>query len=270
MMQAQNAEMSGSEFSTFAESSMDWKAVASVLQSIAEDATFDVDADGIRSRAMDPSHVALVEVSLSPRSFEKLDCPKPTRFTVHMEDFSKIVKRSDSKESFEISRSGKEQGLQIKIGSGHYRKEFELHLVETDLKSPPLPKLAFTTRFKMDLHSFCQILTDVSTLSSYLTVVVRSDRIVLSGKGDSGNVEVTLGKDQSGLLQEIEILGEREETKALYNLEYLLKLVKAVSPFSDLIAFEYANKMPLKIEFLIGKRPGMGKIQYYLAPKIID
>ena len=240
------------------------------MQSIADDATFDLDADGIRSRSIDPSHVALVEVSLPPRSFEKFDCLRPTRFTLHLEDFSKIVKRSDSKESFEISRSGNERGLHIKIGNGHYRKEFELHLMETDPKSAPLPKLAFTTRFKMDLHSFYQILTDVSTLSNYLTVVVRSDRVVLSGKGDSGNVEVTLGKNQSGLLEEIEILGEREETKALYNLEYLLKLVKAVAPYSDLITFEYANKMPLKTEFLIGKRPGMGKIQYYLAPKIID
>ena len=47
-------------------------------------------------------------------------------------------------------------------------------------------------------------------------------------------MEVTLGKNQSGLLQEIEILGEREETKALYNLEYLFKLVKSVTPYSDI------------------------------------
>ncbi len=270
MMRAQNAEMSQSEFSVYAESSMDWRAATSVLQSIAEDVTFDIDADGIRSRAMDPSHVALVEVSLSSRSFEKYDCLRPSRFTVHMEDFSKIVKRADSKESFEITRSSNQSSLQIKIGMGHYRKEFELHLLETDPKSSPLPKLSFTTRFKMDLYSFYQILTDVSTLSNYLTVVVRSDQVVLSGKGDSGKVEVVLGKNQSGLLQEIEILGERQETRALYNMEYLLKVVKSVTPYSDMITFEYASKMPLKMEFLIGKQPGMGKIQYYLAPKIID
>jgi proliferating cell nuclear antigen len=270
MMQAQDVEMSESGFSIFGESSMDWRAASAVLQSISEDVTFDVDADGIRSRAMDPSHVALVEVSLSPKCFEKYACLRPARFSVHMEDFSKIVKRADSKESFQVSRTDGASALSIRIGTGHYRKEFELHLLETDPKSSPLPKLAFTTRFKMDLYSFYQILNDVSTLSNYLTVVVRSDQVVLSGKGDSGKVEVTIGKNQSGLLQEIEILGEREETRALYNLEYLLKLVKSVTPYSDMITFEYANKMPLKMEFLIGKQPGVGKIQYYLAPKIIN
>jgi proliferating cell nuclear antigen len=270
MMQAQNAEIAETEFTCFARSSYEWKAVTAALQSIAEDVSFEVDADGVRSRAMDPSHVALLEISISSKAFEKFVCSRPTRFTTHLEDFSKIVKRADSKESIEISRTNSNGALAMKIGSGHYRKEFELHLLESDVKSSPLPKLSFTTRFKMDLSSFYQILMDVSTLSTYLTVIVRPDRVILSGKGDSGNVEVTLGKNQSGLLQEIEILGERDETKALYNLEYLLKLVKSVTPYSDIITFEYATKMPLKMEFAVGNREGNGKIQYFLAPKIVD
>jgi hypothetical protein len=113
-------------------------------------------------------------------------------------------------------------------------------------------------------------LIDVSTLSSYLTVTVRSDCVILSGKGDSGKVEVSIGKNAGGLLQEIEILGEQEETKALYNLEYMLRLVKSIAAYSDIVIFEYANKMPLKMEFAIGSRPGVGKVQYYLAPKITE
>ncbi|MDA4111902.1 MAG: proliferating cell nuclear antigen (pcna) [Thaumarchaeota archaeon] len=269
MMQAQNAELAREDFVVFSRSPSEWKAVTLAMQSIAEDVTFEVDADGIRSRAMDPSHVALLDISLTSKSFERYTCSKPTKFTLHLEDFLKIVKRADQKDTFEISRS-EGRGLSIRMGSGSYKKEFELHLIENHLKSSPLPRLNFTTRFKLDLNSFQQILMDVSTLSSYLNVVVRSDSVTLSGKGDSGKVEIVLGKNSSGLLQEVELLGDLNETKALYNMEYMLKLVKAVAPYSDLVTFEYANKMPLKLEFNIGENQGIGKIQYYLAPKITD
>ncbi len=133
MMQTQNEYSQDSEFSILTSTPAVWKMIASSIQTLSEDATFDVDADGLRTRAMDPSHVALLDVKFPATSFEKFHCVKPTRFTVHIEDFSKIVKRSEPKESFEASES-KSKSLSIKIGSGHYRKEFELHLLDDELK----------------------------------------------------------------------------------------------------------------------------------------
>ena len=41
----------------------EWKAVTASIQTLVEEATFDVSNDGISFRAMDPSHVALVDFS---------------------------------------------------------------------------------------------------------------------------------------------------------------------------------------------------------------
>jgi hypothetical protein len=53
-MQAQNAEIfPSSELAIFSSALGIWKSVTSVLQTLSEDSTFDVDADGLRTRAMD-------------------------------------------------------------------------------------------------------------------------------------------------------------------------------------------------------------------------
>jgi proliferating cell nuclear antigen len=272
MMLAQENQVSedAEEFSVFTITPAFWKMVTSALQTLCEDSTFDLDADGLRTRAMDQSHVALLDVKFPRSSFDKFHCSKPSRFTVHLDDFSKIVKRSDLRENFQISK-GQNRNLSIKIGSGHYRKEFELHLIEDELKSSPLPKLAFTTRFTMDVQSFFQILSDISVISSHLSVSVsKSGSLNLSGKGDSGNVEIALGKTESTLLHEVIVESEAPETKAVYNLEYLLKIVKAVSSFSDFVRFEFSSKMPLRIEFSSSQSKSSSSIQFYLAPKMID
>lgn len=269
MMQAEKEFSQESEFSVLSSTPAVWRMIAAAVQTLAEDSTFDVDADGIRTRTMDPSHVALLDVKFPCSGFEKFFCLKPTRFTVHVEDFSKILKRSDLKESLEISRT-KTRSILMKIGSGHYRKEFELHLLEDELKSSPLPQLTFTTRFSMSLGAFYQILSDISTVSSYIGVTVSNGSVLLTGKGDSGKAEVSLGREDGSLLQEAVVENGSQETRAFYNLEYLIKIVKAISSFCDFVKLEYSTKMPLRLEFQSAERRSSSSVQFYLAPKLIE
>ena len=268
-MQTQNEFSQDSEFTIHSSSPAIWKVITTALQTLSEDATFDVDAEGIRTRAMDPSHVALLDVKFPASSFESFHCSRPTKFTVHLEDFVKIVKRAELKESFAVSRT-KNRSLELRIGSGHYRKEFELHLIDDELKTSPLPKLTFTSRFSMGLDAFFQILTDISVVSTNIGVTVSNGVVTLSGKGDAGKAEVFIGKGDGALLQEASIEEGSQETRAHYNLEYLLKIVKAVAPFSDFVRFEYSGKMPLRLEFLSLEKRTTGPLQFYLAPKMMD
>ena len=268
-MMQQPKEENTHEFSIFSSSPAIWRMLAAAIQTLSEDCTFDIDADGLRTRSMDPSHVAMLDVKFPESAFERFGCVKPSKFTVHMDDFSKIVKRSEQKESFEVSRNGG-MALQIKIGTGHYRREFELHLMDDELKTSPLPKLNFTTRFSMNVLAFQQILADVSVFSNHLGVSVKDGSVTFSGKGDSGKGEVSLGRADGALLQEINVESGLPETRAVYNLEYLTKIAKAVSTFSDFVRFEFSNKMPLKLEFTNANTRSTGPIQFYLAPKMMD
>ncbi len=98
--------------------------MTSAIQTLVEEATFDVNQDGITFRAMDPSHVALIDLFWPSADFQKFSCEKPDRFTVRMEDFSKLIRRAENKDSVEISREGSES-LNVKMSNG-YKREFEL------------------------------------------------------------------------------------------------------------------------------------------------
>jgi proliferating cell nuclear antigen len=238
----------------------EWKAVTASILTLVEEATFDISSEGIMFRAMDPSHVALVDLFWPSSGFEKFESFKADKFTVRMEDFAKLVRRADSKDSIEISRQGSES-LTLKLGN---RREFELHLIESSQSNTPLPKLNFNSKFTIIEPAFDRVLNDISVVSSHITIETKRDAIAFSGKGDTGKATVTL--DKAG--QDVPELDVKEESRATYSIEYLLKITKAAGSASDMINFEYSSKMPLRMEFKLGEVSKGGRIHFYLAPRV--
>jgi proliferating cell nuclear antigen len=238
----------------------EWKAVTASILTLVEEATFDVSPEGISFRAMDPSHVALVDLSWPSSGFEKFDCSKSDKFTVRVEDFAKLIRRADSRDAIEISRHGTES-LVLKLGA---KREFELHLIESSQNVTPLPKLNFSSKFTIIEPAFDRVLNDISVISNHITIEAKKDQIMFSGKGDTGKAAVTLEK----ATQEVPELDVKEESKATYSIEYLLKITKAAGSASDMINFEYSSKMPLRMEFKLGEAAKGGRIHFYLAPRV--
>ena len=256
-----------------------WKAVTASIQTLVEEATFDVTPDGITFRAMDPSHVALVDLFWPSADFQKFSCDKSDKFTVRMEDFVKLIRRAESKDSVEISREGQES-LGVKISNG-YKREFELHLIESSQSTTPLPKLSYESKFAITEPAFDRVLNDVSAISNHITIETAKDRVVFSGKGDTGKAVVVLEKQQQdsssssssssaskgGSGSDLLDLSAEKESKSTYSIEYLLKITKAAGSASDSITFQYSTKMPLRMEFLLGEN-SKGHIHFYLAPRV--
>ncbi len=82
-------------------SAVEWKAVASAIKTLVEEATFEASSEALIFRAMDPSHIALVDLMWPAVAFEKYECDKPFKFSIRVEDFVKLIGRTDSKDSIE-------------------------------------------------------------------------------------------------------------------------------------------------------------------------
>jgi proliferating cell nuclear antigen len=242
----------------------EWKAVTATIQTLVEEATFDVSSEGITFRAMDPSHVALVDLLWPSGDFQKFECDRADRFSVRMEDFAKLIRRADAKDSIELSRAGPDS-LSLKISNG-YKREFELHLIEPAQGNTPLPKLNYQTRFRTLEPAFDRILNDISAVSNHITIEASKEKIVFTGKGDTGRASVSLEKGGQDI-QELEV---KEDSKATYSIEYLLRITKAAGSASDSISFEYSTKMPLRMEFRMGDSTKGGRIHFYLAPRVSE
>ncbi len=235
----------------------EWKVVSSTVSTLVEEATFEASSEGITFRAMDPSHVALIDLSWPKSAFEKYECDKPFKFSIKIEDFVKLIKRADVKDSIEITTA--DEMLVLRIFDG-YKREFLLHLIESTYGPTPLPKLSFNVKATIAERAFDRILSDISAISDHMTIEASKDRLIFSGKSDIGSGSVTLEKVSEDL-KELEV---KEESKATYNMEYLSNIIKATA--SDTVLLEYSSKMPIRLELKLSDLGG--RIHFYLAPRI--
>src|SRR5437867_12189596 len=79
-----------------------WKSVSSAIMTIVDEAHFEANKDGLQFRSMDPSHIALIDITCPAVAFEKYECPSPVRFGFRVDDFAKVIKRAGSNDSGEL------------------------------------------------------------------------------------------------------------------------------------------------------------------------
>jgi proliferating cell nuclear antigen len=237
-----------------------WKTITSAISTLVDEATFEATAEGISFRGMDPSHVALIDIFWPNSAFDSYRCDSELKFGVRISEFSKLIKRTDKKDELEISIS--EDMLKIRT-IGSYKREYKMRLIESSSASTPLPKISFNSKLVLSLSSFDKILSDIEVVSEYIEISSYSDKIEFLGKSDTGEANVIMEPNSEGL-EEIEV---KEDSKATYSLDYLLKIVKSVSSVGVSSAIEYSTKMPIRLEFRI---TNIGRIHFYLAPRVQD
>ena len=243
-------------FSAKTSGSDEWKAILSAISTLVEEATFEATAEGISFRGMDPSHVALIDISWPNSAFEKYECDGDIKFGVRIDEFSKLIKRADKTEGIQISLL--DNMLLISIGKN---KQYKMRLIESSATDTPLPKIPYDTRISLTNSLFDKILGDVQVVSDYLTMKTSAAKSEFSGKGDSGEVLISLQKQQDELSE----ISVKEESTGTYSLEYLNPIVKAVGTASGSIVCEYSTAKPLRIEFKVAN---MVRVHFYLAPRV--
>ena len=242
--------------------SQEWKAVAAAIKTLVEEATFEVSNEGLVFRAMDPSHIALVDLNWPNLSFEKFECDKPTKFTIRVEDFVKLIARCDNKDSVEIAFS-EDDALTLRLMNG-YKREFKVHLIETTPGTAPLPKLDLDVKLSMSKSVFEKVLGDISVVADQVMISSLKEGVSFSGKSDVGAATIQLDKGGADVLD----LQVKQEAKASYNIDYLLGISKAVGSASDIVVCEYSSKKPARLEFKLNEQGA--RIHYFLAPRIQD
>ena len=212
---------------------------------LVDEANFHLSADGLAFRAMDASHIAMIDVLIPPTDFSKYEVTDGVKFALRTQEVAKILKRFD-KDS-EVSLSLDDANLVISNGS----KTFKTRTLEASGGDAKMPNLRFDISAKMARDKLDKILSDVNVVSEFLTLQTKDETATIYGKCDAGEVEIVA----TPLIEEIET---KADSKATYSLDYIIKMVKAVSV--DMVTLEYSSKMPLKLS--------MGRISYFLAPRV--
>ena len=244
-------------FSAKTSGSEEWKAIISAVSSLVEEATFEATVEGISFRGMDPSHVALIDISWPNSAFEKYECDSDIKFGVRIDEFSKLIKRADKSSTIEINIS-EDNMLLVTIGKN---KKYKMRLIESSASDTPLPKISYDCKISLPSSTFDKILGDVQVVSDYLIITSSETMAEFSGKGDSGEVKINLEKAKDELT-ELEIT---QNAHGQYSLEYLNPIVKAVGASVESVTCEFSTEKPLRVEFKVAN---IGRIHFYLAPRV--
>ena len=245
------------EFSAKTNSSDEWKAIISAISTLVEEATFEATVEGVSFRGMDPSHVALIDISWPNSAFEKYSCDGDIKFGVRIDEFSKLIKRAEKSDGVEINISD-DSMLHVSIGKN---KKYKMRLIESSASDTPLPKISYDSKITLSSSRLDKILGDIDVVSDYLSIKTTQKNVEFSGKGDAGEATINLEKD----MEDVEDISVSQESSGTYSLEYLDPIVKAVGGTADSIICEFSSEKPLRIEF---KVTNIGRIHFYLAPRV--
>ena len=245
------------EFSAKTNTSEEWKAIISAISTLVEEATFEATVEGVSFRGMDPSHVALIDISWPNSAFEKYSCDGDIKFGVRIDEFSKLIKRAEKSDGVEINISD-DSMLHVSIGKN---KKYKMRLIESSASDTPLPKISYDSKITLSSSRLDKILGDIDVVSDYLSIKTTQKNVEFSGKGDAGEATIDLEKD----MEDVEDISVSQESSGTYSLEYLDPIVKAVGGTADSIICEFSTEKPLRIEF---KVTNIGRIHFYLAPRV--
>jgi len=128
-----------------------WKYSIVAISKIIEEASFKINEEGLRLKAMDPSGVALVDFFIPASAFYEFEVPREVTLGVNMEDLAKVLRRA--KKGDELVLEFQQAGRIGVYLEGKGSRRFILPSIE--LPYQELPEISFEETFK------CKILPKV-------------------------------------------------------------------------------------------------------------
>lgn len=231
-----------------------------VISTLVDEATFNINPEGIKLRAMDPSRVAMIDFEWPKTIFDEYRCDAPSKMCINVSEMLKLLRRAAKEESVELALDEKTGRLKIAI-KGTYDRNFNMPTLEAAEEEVPTPKITFNVRAKTTTHGLHQAIEDVQLVSDHVRIEIDNERMTLRATGDLMGAIVELKKGSETLLD----LETKESSKATFSLSYLSDIIKNASATSDIATLEFSSDMPVKIDF---QQPKEGKLTFYLAPRI--
>ncbi len=234
--------------------------MATAISILVDEAAFKIESDGLKLRAMDPSHVAMIDFELPKTIFEEYVCIDPMKIGMKISELLKLLKRAGKDEAVELMLDDKTGRLQVKI-TGKYNRDFTMPTLVASVEEVPMPKIAFNVKAKITTHDLRQAIEDAGLVSDHVSFEADSEKLVLNAMGDLMGATIILQKGNDVLLD----LEVKEASKATFSLSYLSEIIKAASATSDIATLEFSTDMPVLIDF---QQMQGGKLTFFLAPRI--
>lgn len=233
-----------------------WKSCVDAIVNLIEEGTLEIEPEGIRLRAMDPSQIAMVSFFMPKAAFSEYKVASSNKIGLNFENLSKIMARTRGGERLRMNLE--ENKLAMEFFSEDSKRSFKVPLVEMPPVSHKDLKIEHDAVVTVDAANFKEALRDAVLISSHITLEAGPSGFKVDAHGDNADLLLESGDKGEGIKVEA-----KQKARATFPLKYLDDISRAC-PESSKMTIRLKSNKPIKMEYKIGE----ADIVYYLAPRI--
>ncbi len=229
--------------------------------SLVDEAKLNVSEDGIQIKAVDPSHVAMIEANLVKSAFDSYEAAT-AEMGIDVDKFKMVLAVAGKEDMVDLEKDDKLNRLVVSIGN----LTRAMPLLDTSgMPDPKVPSLDLAASVSVSVEEISQGLKASKSVSDHIALSTTKDSFRLVCEGDNQNrVDLALGKEQ------LEKLDSPEDTTSLFSLEYFALMVNSL-PADRILHINLGSDLPVKVDadLAVDDMTGaQGNVKFLLAPRI--
>ena len=231
------------------------KTVLDTVAPLVDEVKIQCTPEGITLKAVDPAHVAMVDLTLGKAAFQEFKAGD-VDMGVDLDKLKDILKLASSQDLIDIEYKEDAHRLVFKIGNITRR----MALVDTqNMGDPKVPNLNLPNQVTVLAGELQQGIKASEAVSDHIALVAEKTTFELIADGDTDQVHLKL--EEENLVK----IKAPERSRSLFSLDYFSNMAKVVKA-SEPITLHLGTDYPVKLEFDIAE--GAGHVVYLLAPRI--
>ena len=228
---------------------------------LVDEAKMNVSEDGIQVKAVDPSHVAMIEANLVKSAFDSYEAA-PVEMGIDVDKFKTVLSFAGKEDMVDMEKDDSLNRLVVNIGN----LTRAMPLLDTSgMPDPKVPSLDLPASISVSVNEISQGLKASKSVSDHIALSTTKDSFRLVCEGDNQNkVDLSLGKDQ------LEKLDSSEDATSLFSLEYFALMVNSL-PSDRILHINLGSDLPVKVDadLAVDDMTGaQGNVKFLLAPRI--
>ena len=231
------------------------KGIIDVTSPLVNEAKFNISSKGISLRAVDPAHVAMVDLEIKNKAFEEYKADD-MELGIDLDKLSGIMRLANAGDMISLDYDEDTNRLIVKIGN-LVRK---MGLIDTaGMPDSKAPNLELPAKIIIKASELSQGVRASEAVSDHLALSVDKESFELFAEGDTDTVNLKLPKD---MLVELTSSGKH---RSLFSIDYFSNMIKPVKG-EDTITIQMGSDNPIRVDFDIADKKG--HVTYLLAPRI--
>lgn len=245
------------------------KAFLALVAHLVDEARVHATKDGWRILAVDPAHVAMVDLTLTDLldSFERVrgtDTLRPIEEDVEfgidltkMKEVLRLVKKDDTVHIIvDLPDAEDKDRITVEIG----RTTRTMLAIDTaDMADPKVPTLNLPAQLTVAAEDLLGAVKACESISDHVRLTVTREGLNVAAEGDTDKVSLDFQNGEQCAIEYVQ--GEEGKATSLFPLDYLTSFVKAAK--AEWLVLRLGTDYPVRVEW-----EGATKGTYLLAPRI--